>query len=60
MQKLERKETSMPIKKTIKSQEKKLKEEKNNREEPQKQPENNFKNGNKYIPIRNDFKCQWM
>ena len=50
---------NITLKKIIKLQGKQLKKEEK-REELQKQPENNLQKGNKYIPINNHFKCQWI
>ena len=49
---------NITLKKVTKSQWKFTIEERRNREELQKQPENNEQNGNKYTPINNYFKCK--
>ena len=48
---------NITLKKVTKSQWKFTIEERRNREELQKQPENNEQNDNNYIPINNYFKC---
>ena len=54
-QKLER-SRSIPLKEIIAPQGKKPKDEKNR--DLQKQPENKWQNGSKYILVNNHFKCQ--
>ena len=49
----------IPLNENIKTQRKRLKDTKNKELLIQKQPENKKKNGSKYTPINNHFKCQW-